>query len=304
MKLLEIYKGLLNELRVINPHFFSMENEEPLKDSDVIRVYHGFNDYEDAIMAVKFGFSGKERARRIYSYESNNNPNGLFVTLDFNRAKEFTHPRGKTGISVIMELSVRVSDLEAPVWPSGSYTVQGQMAQYWKDAEDRYEQGTLKARELAKDSKYGFISGSDRPELANTLMMGENQALFMGDINPNMIKTIWFGEAGKPNYNPKNYERISIKDFLNKFDSHEPEKGYDGRETTKGELYGRKKNKLFKPNDDYSMDIFSQILKDKGYADGSEEETIDVLKNLDNLDWFFWPKQIKQIEKLLDETND
>lgn len=301
-------ESLLNEIRVINPDVMSISKEEPLKDSDTIRVYHGFNDYEDAIMAVKFGFSGKERAKRIYSYEANNNPNGLFVTLDLNTAKQFVHPRGKRGITVIMELSVKVSELEAPVWPNGSYTVQGQMSKNWEDDNDRYENGTLKAREEASQSKYPFVSGADRPELASTLMGSENQALFMGDINPNMIKRVFFGESGKQGHIAKNLDRISAKEFLSKFETHEPEKGRYSRGgkdvegyTDKGLAFNRKKQKLFQPNDDFSMDVLSQKLKDVGYSDGSEEESLDFLKNEYSLE-FLWPKQIEQIKNLINKT--
>jgi len=293
-------ESLLTELRVINPK--SISKEEPLKDSDTIRVYHGFNDYEDAIMAVKFGFSGKEKAKRIYSYESNNNPNGLFVTLDLETAKKFTSPRSKRGITVIMELSVKVSELEAPVWPSGSYTVQGQMSKNWRNDNDRYENGTLKAREKASQSKYGFISGADRPELAATLMGSENQALYMGDINPNMIKRVFFGESGKHNLIAKNLDRISPKEFLSKFETHEPERikhSRSGKEvetlSNKGQEYYNKKRKIFQPNDDFSMDILSQKLKDIGFTDGSKKQSLEFLNNEYSVG-YLWPKQLKQLE--------
>lgn len=282
---------MVNEIRVINPDTKLISTEEPLKDSDTIRVYHGFNNYEDAIMAIKFGFSGKEKAKRIYSYEANNNPNGLFVTLDFETAKKFTYPRGKKGISVILELSVKVSDLEAPVWPGGSYTVQGQMAQFWKDSKDRYEQGTLKAREKAKTSDIDFISNSDRPEVAATLMGSEKQALFTGDINSNMIKNVFYGESGKHGISPSRFERISPKEFLNKFETHEPERDAFGNISNKGYEYGKKKNKLFKPNDDFSIDKLKGVY---GY-DSGEELLKDLIKH-NELETYLYPKQIKQLK--------
>ena len=282
---------MISEIRVINPDNSSIANEKPLRDSDTIRVYHGFNDYEDAIMAIKFGFSGKEKAKRVYSYEANNNPNGLFVTLDFETAKKFTYPRGKKGISVILELSVKVSDLEAPVWPGGSYTVQGQMAQFWKDSKDRYEQGTLKAREKAKTSDIDFISNSDSPEVAATLMGSEKQALFTGDINSNMIKNIFYGESGKHGISPSRFERISPKEFLNKFESHEPERDAFGNISNKGYEYAKKKNKLFKPNDDFSIDKLKGVY---GY-DSGEELLKDLIKH-NELETYLHPKQINQLK--------
>jgi hypothetical protein len=298
-------ESLINEIRIINPKyvynkgkFTSMENEPPLYDNETIRVYHGFNRYEDAIMAVKFGFSGEEKARRIYSYESNNNPNGLFVTLDYDTAKKFTYPSGDRGIIVIMELSVKVADLEAPVWPGGSYTIQGQMSQYWKDAEDRKINGTLKARDEASNSEISFVRDSDRPEVAAALIGNENQALFVGNINPNMIKAVFFGESGRHGYTPKTLERISIKEFLDKFESHEPEKNYDGRLSDRGEQYYRKKDRMFNPNDDFSMEIFNKESIENEWDD-TDIEMLKKLKGYRYLENFFWPKQIKQINNLL-----
>jgi hypothetical protein len=65
----------LNEVRYININ--DIENENPLHDSETIRVYHGFNDFKDVEIILKNGLSGKENARRIYSYEIGNNPYGL-----------------------------------------------------------------------------------------------------------------------------------------------------------------------------------------------------------------------------------
>ena len=297
---------LITEIRVINPNnsynrgtFTSMENEPPLHDNETIRVYHGFNKYDDAVMAAKFGFSGEEKARRIYSYESNNNPNGLFVTLDYKTAEKFAYPSGSRGIKVVLELSVKVADLEAPVWPGGTYTVQGQMSQYWKDAEDRNINGTLKAREEASLSKIPFVRDSDRPEVANALLDYERQALFIGNINPNMIKSVFFGESGKHGYNPKTMERISRQEFLNKFETHEPEQNSDGRLTDKGEQYNKRKDRIFKPNDNFNMEIFNKECIENEW----DKTGIEMLKKLQKyryLDNIFWPKQIKQINDLLE----
>ena len=299
-------ENLVNEIRVINPNFSynkgkftSMEDEPPLHDNETIRVYHGFNKFEDAIMAAKFGLSGEEKARRIYSYESNNNPNGLFVTLDYETAKKFTYPSGDRGIKVVMELSVKVADLEAPVWPSGSYTVQGQMSQNWKDAEDRKINGTLKARDEASNSAIPFVRDSDRPEVADALIGNERQALFVGNINPNMIKAIFFGESGRHGYSPKTLERISRQEFLNKFETHEPEKDYRGGYTDKGEQYHKKKERIFKPNDDFNMEIFNKECIDNEW-DNTGIEMLKKLKGYRYLENWFWPKQIKQINDLLE----
>ena len=277
---------LINEVRVLNSDFSSLENENPLKDSDTIRVYHGFNNYKDAIKAIKFGFSGKEKAIRVTSYESNNNPNGLFVTLDLNTAKKFTYPNGEKGIIIILELNVKVSDLEAPVWPNGSYTVQGQFSGNWKDDNDRHENGTLKAREGAKDSKYEFVRGSDRPEVAASLMDYERQALFVGDINPNMIKSVWYGESGQYGHSPKSLSRISPKELLSKIN---PE-----------EIPNKSKFMFFNPNDNFDISVLDNYIKNNpksGLKDGNQLLN-NIIKQPNNIVKFFYPKQINQMKGL------
>jgi hypothetical protein len=279
-------EGLINEVRVLNSKISSLENEQPLKDSDTIRVYHGFNNYKDAIKAIKFGFSGKEKATRITSYESNNNPNGLFVTLDLDTAKKFTYPSGEKGIIIILELNVKVSDLEAPVWPNGSYTVQGQFSGNWKDSNDRHENGTLKAREDARDSKYEFVRGSDRPELAASLMDYERQALFVGDINSNMIKSVWYGESGKFGYSPKSINRMSPKELLSKFN---PE-----------EIPNKSKFMFFNPNDNFEISVLDNYVKNNpsNYLKDGNELLNKIIRNPNNLHLFFYPKQINQMREL------
>ena len=277
----------------------AIANEEPLRDSDTIRVYHGFNDHENAIIAAKFGLSGKEKAKRVYSYESNNNPYGLFVTLNFDKAKDFAFPRG--GHKVVFELHVKVSDLEAPVWPSGGYTVQGQMAQYWKDEKDRYEKGTLAARERASKDELEFISQSDRPELAYTHTYMENQALFVGDLDPNMIHAIWYGNSGKHSHNPDRLVKMNRKQFLNQFETHEPGRDYNDRITNKGYEYHDKKGRVFKPSDDFDIDKLKAGVMKKGWARDEEElESIinDVIKKDSHYaDKVMWAKQIKQAKE-------
>lgn len=292
---------LLAEVRVLNPDFRSLQNELPIKDSDTIRVYHGFHNLHDAIMAAKFGISGKERARRRYSYESNNNPFGLFVTLDFNKAKDFAYPSG--GHKIVFEIHVKASNLEAPVWPSGSYTVQGQMAQFWTDDEERYQQGTLKAREKASNDKLDFVSKSDRPELAYSLLYSENQALFTGDLNPNMIHAIWYAKSEKGHgFNPVQLQKMSVKQFLNQFDEHEPSLDSRGHMTQKGREYSDKVGRVFKPNDDFDEDQLIQGLINKGWADNEKQAKEDVIDDVIKKDDHYsnlvmWPKQIQQAKE-------
>lgn len=160
------------------------EDRPTLKNSDIVRVFHGFRDMEDAVAACRYGISGKSRVGRVYSYEADNNPTGLFVATNPKAAAEFG--------AYIIEFHARGTELEAPVWPGGSYTVQGQMAQYFGGSKAKREEARQVARQRAVDRNIEPISKSDRPELANTLMaFGENQALFIGHLNPNRIIRVW-----------------------------------------------------------------------------------------------------------------
>ena len=190
MKLFEIYNNIIKEFRYINTSYPQFQNENPIADTETIRVYHGFNSYSTEIakqILVK-GLSGKEVARRLYSYESGNNPRGLFVSIDFNVVK-----KDFAGSGIIIEFSTKVSDLEAPVWVGGrSYFIQGEYTQSFKNMDER-EQQRLLNRQRAGTNIYDYIKKSDRPELAETIFDNrEKQALYIGDLNPNMIKHVWY----------------------------------------------------------------------------------------------------------------
>lgn len=125
---------------------------DPFKDNEKYIVYHGFRNITDAWKTLKYGLTGQVNVPRTYSYESQNNPYGLFVTLNQKDAGEFSSTFGE---AVIIEFIAEGSELEAPVWPGGSYTVQGEYAQYWKgetyeeQMQDR-ENTRLKRREDLK----------------------------------------------------------------------------------------------------------------------------------------------------------
>lgn len=164
---------------------------QPLKSKDTVRVFHGFNSFRDAYRAAIYGLTGREYAARLYSYEGDNNPYGLFVTLSLKTASKFT---GSFEDKVIMEFVANESDLEPPVWPGGSYTVQGQMAQYFGHG----QQGKLKRRQRRKlaqsdveeflkkyPNDFQQVRQSDDKYKANILLnSSEYQALFVGDLNP------------------------------------------------------------------------------------------------------------------------
>lgn len=283
MNLENIIKEVLNEVRYLDIKAYNIPKEKPIKDSETIRVFHGFYSEKDAFDVVIKGLSGKEKAKRVYSYESGNNPYGLFVTTDFNVASKFASS------GIIIEFTTKVSDLEAPVWSGGGgYFVQGQKTTSFNPETDEREQQRLINRNIASKSKYDSISKSDRPELADTLFDNpERQALYVGDLNPNMIKRVWYNELrNKRKRTDGPWEKYSVKDFVNKFKLLNKESKY----------------KVFKPNDDFSLKKYYNVL-DIDNDDDLKFIIKHLIKDIDS-DYYLkqsfglWPKQIKQIRDL------
>jgi len=210
----KLLRAYINEVRYINTNLKQYSKEEPIKDTEVFRVFHGFNSFDEGLYIILHGLSGKERARRIYSYESGNNPNGLFVSIDFNIIKRnFSHG------GIIIEFSAKALDLEAPVWAGGgSYFVQGQYTKSFKDNDER-EQQRLINRDRDAANQDDRVAKSDRPELGQTIFdNAERQALFIGDLNANMIKYVWYNEIlAKERRTNGEWVRYTRKDFINKF---------------------------------------------------------------------------------------
>lgn len=301
IKLTEIYKSLF-EVRVINPDSYK-SNPKPLKDSETIRVYHGFSSYSSEVAKViaRYGVTGKVRARRIYSYESGNNPKGLFVTIDHKVAMDRF-----AGSGIVMEFHVKVKDLEAPVWKSdnGSYFVQGQMTKSFKDADER-EKARMMQRDKHSEHELDFISKSDRPELAYTIFLNpEHQALFVGDLNPNMIRAFWVNERLMyDRMTDGSWDRMSRKEFIDQYPIKKHTDVVSKRKSYPRE-YHRAKNKFFRPADDFSLEKLKDIFFDKMvYNDEKDEEELqDFITRLVNddesINYFMYPKQIKQFRKM------
>lgn len=271
----------IKEVRYLDTKGYNIPKEKPLKDTETIRVYHGFYSYESGLDVIKNGLSGKEKARRIYSYESGNNPYGLFVSTDFNVASKFASS------GIIIEFTTKISDLEAPVWVDGrSYFIQGEYTKSFKDLDDREKQRLIN-REKAGESPYDVISKSDRPELADTLFDNpERQALYIGDLNPNMIKRVWYNEIrDKKRLTNGPWDKYSVNDFL---------------KLKKENLNKNTKRIQFYPNDDFTIEKFRSFLE-------SDEDLNMYLDHIVSYDlnndfklkqYGFWPKQIKQIRDL------
>ncbi len=289
MKFRSIIHQILEDTKVLNYY----KDKEPIKDTDKIRVYHGFYSPADALVTLSYGLSGEMRAARIYSYESGNNPKGLFVSTDFNVVK-----KNFAGSGIIIEFDTRATNLEAPVWAGqDTYFVQGQYTKSFKDDEER-NQETIRKREKYRqedpegDYHNNRISKSDRPELGDSLYGNyEKQALFIGNLNPNEIKSVWFNE-GRYFRNKTNepWTRYDRKSFLRKY-------GDILEKDSKGnEKIHRVSNKFFKPNDDFSMEKLKVITDAKGY---DWKDVLDYLKRDDYIrSQLLWPKQIKQYKEL------
>jgi hypothetical protein len=258
-----------------------VEDRPPLKDTDVVRVFHGFRDLEDAVAACKYGLSGKSRVGRVYSYESDNNPTGLFVTTEPRIAAEFGN--------YIIEFNARVSELEAPVWPSGAYTVQGQMAQYFGRSKSKREEARLRDRELAKKQNIPSFSESDRPELASRLYSyGEKQALFIGHLNPNRIIRVWTRGGYK-----EGSQNISRMEFL---------KSHKNLEIKGRSEAAMASQRLFKVDEEFSPDAFIERLRQKYLNRNTYEEIKDRIVRVFGrlkfhdmkfeLNRYVWPKQM------------
>jgi hypothetical protein len=291
MKFRSIIHQILEDTKVLS----YLKDREPLKDTDKIRVYHGFYSPSDAITTLLYGLSGQMRAARVYSYESGNNPKGLFVSTDFNVVKN-----NFAGSGIVIEFDTYTTNLEAPVWAGqDTYFVQGQYTKNFKDDEERNQETLRKRNKYSNEDPEGEyynnrISKSDRPELADSIYGNyEKQALFIGHLNPNEIKSVWFNE-GRYFRNKINepWERYDRRTFLKKY-------GQKLQDDTKGnDKMHRSSNKLFKPNDDFSMD------KLKAITDARKYDWDDVLDYLKRDDYWrsqiLWPKQLKQYKDLYD----
>jgi hypothetical protein len=319
--------------KVEKSHWYDTSMQEPIMNGEKIRVFHGCS-LKTAAEAVIKGLSGKERHNRAYSYESGMNPLGLFVTVDFHKAKDFGY--SSEGMCVL-EFTVDASDLESPVWNGqDTYFGQGSNPMPFSNADERNAQ-KLRYREKAlstpdetftdwftdkngnrnfkkKVLSKAYIRDSSKPELAKSIFdNNEHQALFMGNLNPNMIKRVWVNLPKKHDdgdtyiSSTENYVPMSRKKFYRLVKNMEfYVEGYYNK-------YSKIDNqKLFNPNDDViskenvakkyyerfdrmhgdSLEDTVKWLDDVGFFDGEKllyNTSIDYIREL------FWPKQIIQL---------
>lgn len=270
------------------------EPDAPFDKSDTITVYHGFRDIDDAILIGKYGTSGAKRVSRVYSYENDNNPRGLFVTPYLKIAERFGN--------IIFEFDARFIELEPPVWPGGSFTVQGGLSQYWGHGRAGRANRSTAQQNLRKTyrekSTEEFIKNSDDPLLAMTLTgMGESQALFIGHLNSNRIKRVHLRDIDRKTRSyTSDWYSISLGEFLEKFPSDKYEKT---------EKFMDAESKIFQPDEQFDGNEFLiRLSKEFGY--GNIETSlgniwkIEILHSKKNaiqnfkstFDIWLWPKQM------------
>ena len=261
---------------------------EPLKKGDTVRVFHGFDSTIEAIEAARHGLSGKLRAKRKYSYESNTNPKGLFVTVNKKTAQEFA------GTGCVIEFIAKYEELSAPVWPEGSYGIQGQYMQTFKSKIDRIKTKKIREKEVSQGETSDVIKNSDNPYLAKILFAStEYQSLFVGDLNPERI--ISFYEYDN------NWQKSTLKEFLNKHKDVDLESDENYKEKNS---YFKHEEKVFKPEEEFNGKKFIDELKKMfRQSDMKIKETLqgrwNIISKSKNIKdefihtfhYYLWPKQ-------------
>lgn len=297
-------------------------NQKPIKDTDTIRVFHGC-DLKTAVKFAKEGVSGQQWQARKYSYEAGMNPIGLFVSTDFNRVKDFANPFGsgkEKHASVIIEFSVKAKDLDTPVWNnSGSYFGQGSNPQPFRNRAERDAQKAQYQAD-ARNSEDSYVRDSDNPAMADRIFNNsEHQALFLGNLDPNMIKRFWVQKhvrkdgyfIGDGDYIPMNRTAF-LKEYGNEqFHARRDSKGQSVYEPITSD-------KLFNPTEDFTSleDVAHRFaewekgnnpkarqrkIKYRGSEEAVDQYLVEVLKDcigrkeFSTLEQLMWPKQLRQM---------
>ncbi len=233
-------------------------DRQPMVRGDRVRVFHGFRDLPDAVKTARHGLTGKERASRVYSYESDNNPKGLFVTMNPKIAQDFG--------GVVIEFMADFADLDAPVWPGGSYTVQGGLSQYFgrgpKGRAARAQRGRDAEEEtmgyVKNDPDYlAHVAASEKKYLTYLLTgTREQQALFVGDLEPQQIMAFYL----RPERYDQPWEKLTLEQFLERY----------------AETKTPHNDKVFSPSEEFSGEEFLARL---GKNFGGEAHVDEVFRD-------------------------
>ena len=254
----------LLEVRIITP-----SDPEPITDTETIRLYHGTSDLDTVVTALTHGITGDTLANRRYSYENNNNPQGLFMTPDLKTAEEFG--------DYVIEIHAQVHDLESPVWPNGTYTVQGGETGVFNSPDER-ESERSRQRSNYSSSELESIRNSDRPELAASLLDArEPQALYTGDLNSNSIRAVWVSR--NPTRINQPYKRMKPGEFLRQFQTTGiPTRYGDNRSTIddKSAVVRTAKNTMINPRDTATVKNITAGIQ-KRYPNQTIQKVIHIL---------------------------
>lgn len=286
--IMSLVKSVLHEVRYIDT---KKTDQEPIMDGEKIRVFHG-SDCKTIFEFCTQGVSGKVYSPRKYSYEATMNPLGLFVTPSFKTAKEFG--------DCVIEFTADTRDLECPVWgDKGMQASQTGIGYYTTGFANADERNAEKARFLKRtiDRGYGPAVKSDRPDFAMVMFDShEPQALFVGDLNPNMIKRVWV------------VDNSGESSALNRYQPMKPEKFVN----LCRKKYGMKPSatqKIFKPNDNVGSfdELIDAVYNNMGDYFRSRGEAEEGLKSLgmlsqnppgfavSTIETVLWPRQIIQL---------
>jgi len=288
----------------LNEHLHQYDNMrgnfEPLKRGDTVKVFHGFDNINEAIIAARHGVSGQLRPSRKYSYEANTNPKGVFVTISEETAKQFALD------GCVIEFIAKYDELDPPVWPQGSYGTQGSYMPTFKSKVERLATKKRLKSEIGNDKNQPeFIKSSDDPYMAKILFdSSEYQALFTGNLNPSRI--ISFSEK------KDNWKKINLEEFLEKYKDVDftNDRTYQNRNSML-----KHESKLFLPEDDFDADEFVKRLAEE--VTKSVMSATSALKQITNqiirsesikqsfieiFHHYLWPKQYtKALSWLLSE---
>jgi hypothetical protein len=270
---------------------------QPVKSGDTFRVFHGFRDFPHALAVAQHGLSGKDRADRAYSYEFDNNPHGLFITLSFKVAAEFV---GGYDEQCIMEFVARLDELEPPVWPGGSYTVQGQMAQYFGHGAKGRRARKQRARDAEQETRQRMqgdnpdlehVRQSEQQYLAALLTASrEYQALFVGDLAAERIAA--FHVRPKGSRYDASWERLSRAEFIERYRERKVERStrvFGPAEAFDGDAFIERLSKRFTKHPN-SREIEQSIANLYQSVMQAEKPTQAFLSLFGN---YLWPRQYK-----------
>lgn len=323
VRYIDTYSGYRNSDKQTKKDPMQAFSQEPIKDTDKIRVYHG-TDLKNAVLIAKEGVSGQQWTPRKHSYEAGMNPIGLFVSTDFYKVTEFANPfdGGKDkNAAVIIEFTAKASDLDTPVWNGqGTYFGQYSNPQPFRNKEERDSQ-RQKYHDDASNHEWDYVRNSDNPAMAkNIFYNNEHQALFLGNLDPNMIKRFWVKKyeeyiaVGEKRYIP-----MTRQQFLKEYGGTGFYSGYKDRKTGKDVYNPLISRKIYRPNDNFTgfedcarrfieyekKDNPKAYQRQLKYYDGGEEglyrhymETFPELLEDEHWDYFkeiMWPKQLKQM---------